>query len=194
LSFAVADIGGIVGAVMVMQLFERMRSSDTAGTGSVFLMLTSVDETVGAVLVVATIIGAAGVLVCVVRMFKVNNTASPPGILYIVPALTGLGAPVIIAYISWMIISALTWPRDLDQLGREGTQVGQLYLVALFLGIFSIADALAVALIPFRARLGRKISPVIFSLLLTIATAALGATVFWMAFVAHTHVNDELYH
>jgi hypothetical protein len=33
----------------------------------------------------------------------------------------------------------------------------------------------------------------LFALLLTIATDALGAALFWMAFVAYTHVNDELY-
>ena len=100
LSYAVAAASGAIGAVMILQLLNSMRSPEMAGAASFFMATARLEAVVGTVLLVAATIGGIGILVAVIRLFTTNTKASPPGVLFLLLGLLALIPPFVVHYVT----------------------------------------------------------------------------------------------
>ena len=107
LAFVLTALGGLVSASTLISLFSRLRNDETAGMETVMRGMVVVDQIGGYVLAAAAVFGTAGVVVCVVRMFSETKKASPPGILYLIPALPSLVSPAIMIHTSRMVMEGM---------------------------------------------------------------------------------------
>ena len=186
LAFVLTALGGLLSASTLISLFDRLKNDETAGIETVMRGMVVVDQVGGIVLAVAAVFGTAGVVGCVVRMFSETKKASPPGVLYLIPALPSLISPAIMIHASRVVLDLLLDPVGKD-FGKTGGDIAELCVIAFIISVVSIIISLIFPLVPFSSQTGRKLSPLMFVLLPTLIIVCLAATFFWMADDAWAH-------
>jgi uncharacterized membrane protein len=192
LGFAVAAMSGALGGVMVLQFLNSLRNAAMAGRESFFMGTAKIEAVVGAVLAVAAVLGAIGILVAVIRLFTKNKKASPPGVLFLPLGLLALIPPFAIHYGLHLMeeIVGSQSPGGISMVGETETLISYFSIVAPFAIILAL---LAFSFIPFTSRLGRKISPILFLIVVEIAVVALCAIFFWQASHSMSHAGARLF-
>jgi hypothetical protein len=188
LSYAVAAASGAIGAVMILQLLNSMRSPEMAGAASFFMATARLEAVVGTVLLVAATIGGIGILVAVIRLFTTNTKASPPGVLFLLLGLLALIPPFVVHYVTH---SMEHFVMSIEP-GREaivGETASTIAFVVIGASIVLCLVLIAFSFLPFSARPGRKYSSAGFLLLIEIAVVAMCALFFWQATQAMSHAN-----
>ncbi|HLA95608.1 MAG TPA: hypothetical protein VK612_07800 [Pyrinomonadaceae bacterium] len=191
ISFGIAAISGIVGALLIRRMFAEFRVNENVGLSTVYIETAKIEAVVGAVLAVALFFGFVGVIVSAARMFTTNKKASPPGLLVPVAGFFGLLPPALVAAGMWIIIYALNNPET-GNLGEKGAMVGSLMLGAVGAGIVAILILLVFAFVPFNARTGRKYSPIIFLLVVEGGILVLAGLFFWALYTTAQLLGPDL--
>lgn len=176
-SLALAAIAGAAGALYLQWVFRGLRAAENAGIGAVFGGLAEVHSVVTVILAIAAVVGLAGIAVAAARMFTANQTSSPPGILFLLPAGTSFLSPFVMGYAASLTVSALNDPQGRGLSAAAGT-IDILNWTSIGLAILALLVLLVFAFLPFRSRTGRKITPVIFLFLIEGAIVALAIAFF----------------
>src|SRR5215813_2872505 len=76
ISFATTAIGGAVGAMLLKNIYSRLRATEIAGLDSLYVALARMNAVVGGILSVAAFFGLIAVVVCLVRMRKKSSATA----------------------------------------------------------------------------------------------------------------------
>jgi len=183
MGYALAAVSGAMGAVIVLQFLAGLRNAETAGFAAFFRGTSEIELAMGIVLGVSAALGACGILVSLIRMFTTNTTASPPGALFLVVGLLSLVPPLAIHYglhlMEGVVISHV--PGGISTVGETEAVIAYFAILA---PVVIVLVLLAFSFIPFSSRLRRKISPIVFLIIVEIAVLGLMGIFFWQAIQA----------
>lgn len=186
LSFGLAAIAGIVGGAMIFVFFEDLRKAETVGYEMFFTGFARIQLVVGGVLTGAVLLGIAGLAVATIRMFAAKKKASPPGAVFTVVGALGLIPALLLFYVMWISTDVAIKRTGITNIADT---INILVFAAIGLGVVAILAFLVFSFVPFSSSMGRKYSPVIFLVLVEIATACLAALYFWMASASISHTS-----
>ncbi|HVF46400.1 MAG TPA: hypothetical protein VNA17_02425 [Pyrinomonadaceae bacterium] len=175
LSFAVAALSGAAAAMWLQMVLRAMRNAENAGYTAFYNAMAEVYAIGGISLMIALALGLVGIATSAARMFTANRTASPTGVLFLLPAGICLVPALLVDYAGWLAVSAVNTPGSPGISGIAVTisvlnwaAVGTVVLAFLILAMFSF--------IPFRSRKGRKFSPVLCLIFIEVVIAALAVS------------------
>lgn len=192
-SYLVAAAAGAIGGVRILSFLESVRNSEIAERDAFFLYTARIELAMGTVLAVSAIIGAIAIAVSVVRMFTVNKTASPPGVLFLLLGPFALVPPFLVHFVLHLVehIAQAQIPEGGGMSAIAGTVSGVSY-AAIILALLVAVVQIAFSFIPFTANLRRKFSPMIFLIFNEILIIALAGVFFWQARQALEHTAAGL--
>ena len=180
LAYAGCAITGAIGAVLILQLLERMRIAGTAGLDIFVAHTAQIEIAMGAILSAAAAINGIGLLVAALRMFRTNKTSSAPGILFLLAGLLSLLPPFLIHFILHLLEETAKHPEE-GGISAIATTVTALCYVAPALTVVAVFALVAFTFYPFSSRLGRKVSPTIFLAFVGFLIIGLAGVFFWQA-------------
>ncbi|MEO6333818.1 MAG: TonB family protein [Pyrinomonadaceae bacterium] len=179
-AFAIAAISGAIGSAMLFRLLSALRQAESAGLAALFGGVAEIEFTVGVVLAGAAVLCGIGILVSIVRLFTMNTTASPPGLLFLMTGLLSLLPPFALHYVLHLMKEVVRSPEPVP--GGIASVANTVTTV----GWFSIGSAVVIALvllafsfIPFSSRAGRKSSPLVCLMVVEILIILLTGIYFW---------------
>ena len=179
------QLGRTVAAWWTLQLFNALKNDKTATVKGLMNSLASVGQSVGLVYALAAIVGMVSIVVMLMRLDE--DEAVLPGIAYVM-ALPSLISPLFSAYATHMIIEAFHTTVKMD-FAKLGGDVAQLLVISIIAGIFALVVILLFTFLPFSARVGKRLSPIIAIGLITIGIAALAFISFWLVGLAQEPTN-----
>lgn len=174
ISYSIAAIGGGVGGLFLRNAINALRQNENAGIGAVTGALMESNLPVIAALSFAAIIGLAGIIIAVARLFMSVTKASPPVWFFIVPGLLGL-LPVIFFFAAETVMLNAILPRTMPSDGgvaAAASTISTLYTLAMATAIIVPFLMLAPALIPISSRKSKKLGSLFFLLLFETAIIA----------------------
>lgn len=180
LGLVLAAIAGVVAGAMTLRFLNGLRNSESAGYYAFFTGAVEIEFVVGAILAIAALVIAIGVLVSAIRMFTDNTKASPPGVLFLLVALLAAAPPLLMHYVVHSMKHAVAEPVE-GGIASVASLVTTFSFVAIGTGIFVVLILLAFAFVPFSSRAGRKVSPAICAVIAALMIAALSGLFFWEA-------------
>jgi hypothetical protein len=175
-SYALPALGAAVSALLLLSVLRAMRNAEAAGIGAVTAGISEGNLAILVTLYLAIFIGAAGVVIGLVRLFTTTVTASPSAWYYLIAGVLGLTPMFALWQAQSILLNAILSPSP----GGVSVVAGQITLfsiIAIVLGGASILILLASSFVPLPAilRAKRKWAPLI--MLLVIETAIIGMTV-----------------
>ena len=182
LACAVVAISGAVGGGMLLNLLSELRQAEAAGYASVFGGFADIEVVVGSVLMFAAALGSVGILVSLIRLVTTNTTSSPPGVLFLLMGVLGFVPPIAYYFLVRMMKATVLSPDPTS--GGLSDVLGTINAVSYFAigaaAVIAIVQ-LAMALIPFSSRPGKKASPLICLAIVQILIVAMAGVYFWQA-------------
>jgi TonB family protein len=179
-AFAVAAISGAVGGGMLFRMLNALRQAENAGYAAIFTGVSEIEFVVAGVLIFAAVLCGVGILVCAIRLFTTNTTASPPGLLFLMTGVLSLVPAFALHYIlhtiKGVVVSADQTNGGISGIAGTITAVtwfaiGSAILIAIVMLAFSF--------IPFSSRPGKKSSPLVCLVLAEIFLAILIGIYLW---------------
>lgn len=177
LSYALPALGAGVSALLLLSVLRAMRNAEGAGIGAVAAGISEANLAILVTLYLAIIIGGAGVVIGLVRLFTTTSTASPSAWYYLIGGILGL-VPMFALWRAQSLLLDAIFPRSTGAgVSEVAGQITLFSIVAIVLGVVSILILLASPFAPLPAvlRAKRKWAPLIG--LLVIETAIIAMTV-----------------
>lgn len=175
-SFGLVALSGAFGAWWVLQLFNALKGDKSATVKTVMDGLGSIEQSVGMILLLAAIIGFISIVVVFMR--SSDDEATLPGYAYVI-GFPCLISPGITAYLIYLVIHVFhtSLPKDMAKFGGD---IAELAILSLVTSGIALLILLPFVFLPFRAKIGRRISPAITIGLFTACVCALVAITFWL--------------
>jgi len=175
-SFGVTAISGLLGAWWLLDLFKTLKDDKNATIKGLMNSLGSIEQSVAMMLVLAAVIGAISVVVVFMRSDE--DEATMPGGAYLA-GLPCLISPALTSYMMFLVIDAFHTPAKMG-FEKLGGDVAEYALASIGAAGFSLLLLSAFVLLPFRARIVKRISPAIAVALITLCITTLVVISFWL--------------
>ena len=176
-SYALPALGAAVSAMLLLSVLRAMRNAEGAGIGAVAAGISEANLAILVTLYLGIIVGGAGVVIGLVRLFTTTTTASPSPLYYLIAGILGLLPMFALWYAQSLLLDAI-FPNSAGA-GVSGVagQITLFSIVAIVLGGVSILILLASSFVPLPAilRAKKKWAPLIA--LLVMETAIIAMTV-----------------
>jgi hypothetical protein len=174
-SYALPALGAAVSAMLLLSVLRAMRNAEGAGIGAVAAGISEANVAILVTLYLAIFVGAAGVVIGLVRLFTTTTTASPSAWYYLIAGILGLMPMFALWYAQSLLLNAI-FPRSSGAgVSEVAGQITLFSTVAIVLGGLSILVLLVSAFVPLPAILRgkRKWAPLITLLLMETAIIAM---------------------
>lgn len=175
-SFGLAAISGLLGSWWVLDLFKILKNDEKATIKGLMNSLGSIEQSVAMFLVLAAVIGLISVVVVFMR--SDDDEATMPGIAYFV-GLPSLISPALTSYMMFLMIDAFHTPAKIN-FEKLGADIAGYAILSIASAGFALLLLLVFALLPFKARIGKRISPAVVVGLITLCIVALVIVSFWL--------------
>ena len=175
LSYALPALGAAVSAMLLLGVLRAMRNAEGAGIGAVAGGVSEANFAILATLYLAIFVGAAGVVIGLVRLFTATVTASPSAWYYLIGGILGLLPMFALWYAQSLLLDAI-FPRSTGAgVSEVAGQITLFSIVAIVLGGVSILILLVSSFVPLPAILRgkRKWAPLISLLVMESAIIAM---------------------
>jgi hypothetical protein len=189
LAYGLAAISGPIGALLVQQFFNSMRTAENAGYAVFFGGLARIEMIMGGVLGVAAFLGFAAVVAALARLFVPRKRSSPPGSVLFLAGVISFVPPALVLYSLQMAAGVVTSGSRGGVSAVAGTIITILYTAA-GLAVLTVIGLVAFCLVPFRAQPGRKYTTLIALLLAEIVLISLAVKFFLEAGAMHALITS----
>ena len=163
--------------MLLLSVLRAMRNAEGAGIGAVAAGISQANIAILVTLYLAIFVGAAGVLIGLVRLFTTTVAASPSAWYYLIGGILGL-VPMFALWRAQSLLLDAIFPRSTGAgVSEVAGQITLFSIVAMVLGVVSILILLASSFVPLPEILRgkRKWAPLIT--LLVMETAIIAMTV-----------------
>ena len=177
LSYVLPALGAGISAMLLLSVLRAIRNAEGAGIGAVAAGISEANVAILVTLYLAIFVGAAGVVIGLVRLFTTTVTASPSAWYYLIAGILGLMPMFALWYAQSLLLNAI-FPRSVGAgVSEVAGQITLFSIVAMVLGVVSILILLVSSFVPLPAILRgkRKWAPLIT--LLVMETAIIAMTV-----------------
>lgn len=174
-SYALPALGAAVSAMLLLGVLRAMRNAEGAGIGAVAGGISEANIAILVTLYLAIFVGAAGVVIGLVRLFTATVTASPSAWYYLIGGVLGL-LPMFALWYAQSVLLAAIFPRSTGAgVSEVAGQITLFSIVAIVLGGVSILVLLVSSFVPLPAILRgkRKWAPLISLLVMESAIIAM---------------------
>lgn len=174
LSYALPALGAAISALMLINVFRAMRNAEAAGLGAVSAAISEANLAVVVTLYLGVILGFAGVVIGLVRMFTTVNTATPSAWFFLMTGIVGL-LPILLLWEAQSLLLGVIFGRSPGGVVEVARQVTLLSMMTMLLGAVGILILLVSAFVPLPRILyaKRKWAPVVILLLMETAVIAM---------------------
>lgn len=175
LSYALPALGAAVSAMLLLGVLRAMRNAEGAGIGAVAGGVSEANFAILATLYLAILVGGAGVVIGLVRLFTATVTASPSAWYYLIGGILGLLPMFALWYAQSVLLDAI-FPRSTGAgVSEVAGQITLFSIVAIVLGGVSILILLVSSFVPLPPILRgkRKWAPLISLLVMESAIIAM---------------------
>lgn len=175
LSYALPALGAGVSAMLLLSVLRAMRNAEGAGIGAVAAGISEANIAILVTLYLAIVVGGAGVVIGLVRLFTTTVTASPSGWYYLIAGILGLMPMFALWYAQSLLLDAI-FPQSVGAgVSEVAGQITLFSIVAMVLGVVSILILLVSSFVPLPAVLRgkRKWAPLITLLVMESAIIAM---------------------
>ena len=175
ISYALPALGAGVSAMLLLSVLRAMRNAEGAGIGAVAGGISEANVAILVTLYLAIFVGAAGVVIGLVRLFTTTTTASPTAWYYLIAGILGLMPMFALWYAQSLLLDAI-FPRSTGAgVSEVAGQITLFSIVAMVLGVLSILIVLASSFLPLPAVLHgkRKWAPLVSLLVMESAIIAM---------------------
>jgi hypothetical protein len=176
LSYALPALGAGVSAVLLLTVLRAMRNAEAAGIAAVAAGISEANIAILVTLYFAIFIGAAGVVIGLVRLFTTTVTASPSAWYYLITGVLGL-LPMFALWRAQSLLLDAIFSRTGAGVSEVAGQITLFSIVAMVLGVVSILILLASSFMPLPAVLRAKRKWASLIMLLLMETAIIVMTV-----------------
>jgi len=176
LSYALPALGAAISALMLINVFQAMRNAEAAGLGAVSAGMREANLPIVVALYLGIILGFAGVVIGLVRMFTTITTATPSAWYFLFVGVVGL-VPILLLWEAQSLVLGVVFSRATGGVVEVARQVTLLSILTILFGAVSALILLVIAFVPLPRILyaKRKWAPVV--MLLVIETAMIVMTV-----------------
>jgi len=174
LSYALPALGAAVSALMLINVFRAMRNAEAAGIGAVAAGMREASFPIVVALYLGVILGFAGVVIGLVRMFTTVTTATPSAWYFLIIGIVGL-LPVLLLWEAQSLLLGVIFGRSPGGVVEVARQVSVLSVMTMLFGAVSILILLVSAFVPLPRVLcaKRKWAPLVMLLLMETAVIAM---------------------
>ncbi|HEX5701787.1 MAG TPA: hypothetical protein VFX97_01055 [Pyrinomonadaceae bacterium] len=174
-SYALPALGAAVSAMLLLGVLRAMRNAEGAGIGAVAAGISEANLAILITLYLAIFVGAAGVVIGLVRLFTTTTTASPSALYYLIAGILGLVPMFALWYAQSLLLNAIFPQSTGAGVSEVAGQITLFSIVAIVLGGLSILIVLASSFLPLPAilRAKRKWAPLIALLVMESAIIAM---------------------
>ena len=176
-SYLLPALGAGVSAMLLLSVLRAMRNAEGAGIGAVAAGISEANLAILVTLYLAIIVGGAGVVIGLVRLFTTTTTASPSAWYYLIAGILGL-MPMFALWRAQSLLLDAIFPHSVGAgVSEVAGQITLFSIVATVLGVVSILILIISSFVPLPAVLRgkRKWAPLIA--LLVMETAIIAMTV-----------------
>lgn len=176
-SYALPALGAAVSALLLLSVLRAMRHAEAAGIAAVTGGISEANIAILVTLYLAILVGGAGVVIGLVRLFTTTTTASPSAFYYLIAGVLGM-LPMFALWRAQSLLLDAIFPQSAGAgVSEVAGQITLFSTVATVLGVVSILILLASSFVPLPAVLRgkRKWAPLIT--LLVMETAIIAMTV-----------------
>lgn len=193
-SYVVPAIGAAVSAWLLLGVFRAMRNAESAGIAAVAGGMSEANIAILVTLYLAILIGMAGIVVGLVRVFTTTVTASPSPLYFLITGVLGL-LPMFALWHAQSLVMDVIFSRSPPE-GGVSAIAGQITLfsiIAIVVGAISTVILLASAFLPLPAflRARKKWAPLV--MLLIIQTLIIAMTVIYHVRTAWLYAQVKNY-
>lgn len=177
LSYALPALGAGVSGMLLLSVLRAMRNAEGAGIGAVAAGISEANVAILVTLYLAIVVGGAGVVIGLVRLFTTTSTASPSAWYYLIGGILGL-LPMFALWRAQSLLLNAIFPHSTGAgVSEVAGQITLFSIAAAVLGVVSILILLVSSFVPLPAVLRgkRKWAPLIT--LLVMETAIIAMTV-----------------
>jgi len=177
-SYALPAFGAAISALMLINVFRAMRNAEAAGIGAVSAGIREADFPIVITLYLGVVLGFAGIIVGLVRMFTTTTTATPSAWYFLITGIAGL-LPVLLLWEAQSLLLGVIFGRSPGGVTDVARQVSLLAIMTMLAGTLSILILLVSAFVPLPRILHakRKWAPLV--MLLLVETAVITMTVLY---------------
>ena len=163
--------------MLLLSVLRAMRHAEAAGIGTVAAGMSEANIAILVTLYLANFVGAAGVVIGLVRLFTTTTTASPSAWYYLIAGLLGMAPMFALWRAQTLLLDAIIPGRHGAGVSEVAGQITLFSIVAIVLGVVSILVLLISSFVPLPALLRgkRKWAPLIA--LLVMETTIIAMTV-----------------
>lgn len=173
-AFGLAATAGGIGGWMIIALMTSLAQNENAGIGAVSGGLAEYMIYPLVLLYAAAAMGVVGICVAIGRMVFTTSTSSPSGISYIILGVLSL-IPLGLVWNAGGIIIDVLYGTSTYGLGELGVTVFERSWASIIATPVVLFVLLAWAVIPFKARPGRRFGPLIALVVMEIVLVAVAA-------------------
>lgn len=176
LSYALPALGAAISALMLINVFQAMRNAEAAGIGAVSAGIREANLPIVVTLYLGVVLGFAGIVVGLVRMFTTTTTSTPSAWYFLITGIVGL-VPILLLWEAQSLLLGVIFGRSPGGVVEVARQVSLLAMMTMLLGVVSILILLVSAFVPLPRILHakRKWAPVVMLLLMETAVIAMTA-------------------
>ncbi|HZI46554.1 MAG TPA: hypothetical protein VFD75_02090 [Pyrinomonadaceae bacterium] len=178
LSYALPALGAAISALKLINVFRGMRNAETAGIAAVSAGMREANFPIVVTLYLGVILGFAGIIIGLVRMFTTTTTGTPSTWYFLITGIVGL-LPVLALWEAQSLLVGVIFGRPAAGAVEVARQVSLLSMATMIAGAFGILILLVSAFVPLPRILyaKRKWAPLV--MLLVMETALVAMTVLY---------------
>ena len=175
ISFGLASISGIVGAIMTTQMFLRLSKAENGSRDAFIEAFATANFFMLGLLGLSLLIGIGALITNIVRMSSDQPRSSPPGFTYLIAGIPNLVSPILVAW-SWSVIVEVVLGRSTGDQTETGGWIANILILANVAGIGALILLPLFSFVPFPARRGKKFTSVAALTVVIICIAAVAIT------------------
>ena len=175
ISFGLASISGIVGAIMTTQMFLRLSKAENGSRDAFIEAFATANFFMLGLLGLSLLIGIGALITNIVRMSSDQPRSSPPGFTYLIAGIPNLVSPILVAW-SWSVIVEVVLGRSTGDQTETGGWIANILILAIVAGIGALILLPLFSFVPFPARRGKKFTSVAALTVVIICIAAVAIT------------------
>src|SRR5262249_47344671 len=146
-SYALPAIGAAISALMLINVLRAMRTAEAAGIGAVSAGIREANLPIVIALYLGVILGFAGVIVGLVRMFQTVTTGTPSAWYFLIIGVVGL-LPLLLLWRAQSILLGVIFGRSPGGVAEVASQVSLLAIMTILFGALSVLILLVSAFVP----------------------------------------------
>lgn len=170
-AFGLAALAGGVGGWMIISLMNALRMNENAGISAIAGGMAEYTIYPLVLLYAAAALGVVAICVAIGRLVIQTKTASPSGISYIVLGFLSL-VPIGLVWNAGRLIISVLDGSSREGIGELGATVVEYCWASVIVTPVVLFVLLAWAVIPFKARPGKRFGPLIALVVMEIAVVA----------------------